>query len=94
MIVEGFVFTSGPTPQTATGGQGVLAVRVNDLIIRRNRFEAGFTESIDLALYGDVAWQNVWFDHPADRGNTLTVDGQSIANGVQQFYSAAGCPGL
>ncbi len=46
-----------------------------------------------LALNGDVAWTDVWFDHPASRGNALVVDGTPVANGSRQFYSAAGCPG-
>jgi hypothetical protein len=47
-----------------------------------------------LSLGGDVAWEDVWFSHPAGFGNTLVVDGDVIANGARQFYSAAGCPGL
>ena len=47
-----------------------------------------------LSLGGDVSWSDVWFAHPAGFGNTLIVDGQTIANGVRQSYSAAGCPGL
>ncbi len=47
-----------------------------------------------LALGGDVSWDQVWFSHPAGFGNTLVVDGQTIANGSRQFYDAAGCPGL
>ena len=47
-----------------------------------------------LSLGGNVSWNDVWFAHPAGFGNTLTVDGQTIANGIKQFYSASGCPGL
>jgi hypothetical protein len=47
-----------------------------------------------LTLNGDVDWDDVWFGHPAGFGNTLIVDGQVIANGVRQFYSASGCPGI
>jgi hypothetical protein len=47
-----------------------------------------------LSLGGNLDWNEVWFGHPAGLGNTLIVDGQPIANGVRQFYDAAGCPGL
>jgi hypothetical protein len=47
-----------------------------------------------LTLNGDVPWDAVWFDHPADRNNTLEVDGVLIANGSRHFYSGASCPQL
>jgi hypothetical protein len=46
-----------------------------------------------VGLNGDVAWDDVWFDHPAGLGNQLIVDGAAVANGIRQFYSVAGCPG-
>jgi hypothetical protein len=49
--------------------------------------------SFQLALGGDLSWDEAWFGHPAGFGNTLVVDGQAIANGSRHFYSAAGCPG-
>lgn len=56
LTVEGLVFRSGHSGVgTDAGGQGILSVRVHDLLVRGNRFEAGFTESIDLrATNGDV----------------------------------------
>jgi hypothetical protein len=48
LTVEGFVFQSGHDPEIDAGGQGVLAVRASGLVIQGNRFEGGFTESIDL----------------------------------------------
>ena len=50
--------------------------------------------TFQLALGGDMSWNDVWFSHPAGFGNTLVVDGQTIENGSRQFYDAAGCPGL
>lgn len=47
-----------------------------------------------LSLNGDVSWSDVWFGHPAGLNNTLIVDGTVMPNGVQQFYSGTGCPGL
>ncbi len=51
------------------------------------------TSSYLVALGGDIAWQDVWYSHPAGAGNTLTVDGQTIANGSRVVYDAARvCP--
>ena len=48
-LIEGFTFQSGRGPDvTPVGGQGILSLRVKDVVIRGNRFEGGFTESIDL----------------------------------------------
>ncbi|MEQ1693675.1 MAG: hypothetical protein ABMA00_20465, partial [Gemmatimonas sp.] len=48
-VVEGFVFQSGHVGvDTLAGGQGVSSMRVDGLVIRGNRFEAGFSEAIDL----------------------------------------------
>lgn len=47
LVVQGFVFQSGQLP-AAGAGQGVFAARTTGLTIVGNRFEAGFTESIDL----------------------------------------------
>lgn len=46
-----------------------------------------------LSLGGDVSWDDAWYSHPDGFGNTLIVDGQTIANGARQFYDAVGCPG-
>jgi len=48
LVVEGFVFQSGHDPEVDAGGQGIFALRASHLTIRGNRFEGGFTESIDL----------------------------------------------
>jgi hypothetical protein len=47
--IRGFVLQSGhAVGDPAFGGQGVLALRVSGLDIRGNRFDNGFSESIDL----------------------------------------------
>ena len=48
LTVRGFVFKSGHVAGVSAGGQGILALRATGLTIRGNRFEGGFTESIDL----------------------------------------------
>ncbi|MEO8225844.1 MAG: hypothetical protein ABI637_00340 [Gemmatimonadota bacterium] len=52
------------------------------------------TSTFQLALNGDLSWDDAWFSHPAGFGNTLIVDGQEIANGARQFYDATRCPGI
>jgi len=48
-VIEGFVFQSGRAPTaTPVGGQGIFAMRVRNIVVRGNRFEGGFTESVDL----------------------------------------------
>jgi hypothetical protein len=50
--------------------------------------------TFQIALNGDLAWDDAWYGHAAGYGNTLIVDGATIPNGGRQFYDAAGCPGL
>jgi hypothetical protein len=50
--------------------------------------------TFQLSLSGDLSWSDVWYADPAGFGNTVVVNGQTIANGIHQFYSTAGCPGL
>lgn len=57
-IVEGFVFQSGHDPDVDSGGQGVLAVRVTGVVVRRNRFEAGFSDSVDFRAASGALEQN------------------------------------
>jgi hypothetical protein len=46
-----------------------------------------------LSLGGDVPWSDVWYSHPAGVGNSLTVDGQTIANGSRVAYDGTkACP--
>ena len=48
-IIEGFVFQSGHVGVDATfGGVAILTLRVRDLVVRGNRFEAEFSQSVDL----------------------------------------------
>src|SRR5690606_18422522 len=49
VMIEGFTFNPGraATDQTI-GGAAIVALRVEDLVITGNRFDKGFSESIDL----------------------------------------------
>ncbi len=40
-----------------------------------------------------LPWSDVWYSHPAGYGNTLVVNGETVANGARQFYDPEGCPG-
>ncbi len=42
--------------------------------------------TFDLRLGGDLAWADAWYSHPDGNGNTLVVDGATIANGQQVAY--------
>ncbi len=58
-VIEGFVFQSGRGADvTPVGGQGILALRVSGLVVRGNRFEGGFTESIDLRATSALVERN------------------------------------
>ena len=45
--------------------------------------------SYTLSLGGNIAWDDVWYSHPAGFGNTLTVDGVVIPNGSRVAYDGA-----
>jgi hypothetical protein len=48
-IIEGFVFQSGHVGVDASfGGVAIFSLRVRDLVVRGNRFEAEFSQSVDL----------------------------------------------
>ena len=69
-LIEGFVLQNGRAPDaTVTGGQGVLSMRVRDLVIRGNRFQGSFTEAIDLRASSGLVDRN----HFAGLGNACEV---------------------
>lgn len=46
-----------------------------------------------ISLGEDIAWTDVWYSHPAGAGNTLSVNGDTIANGSRVAYDAnKSCP--
>jgi hypothetical protein len=70
-VIEGFVLRSGHAlNDTVAGGQGVLSMRVRDVVVRNNRFEGNFTERIDLrASSADVSGN----DLQAGPGSTCDI---------------------
>lgn len=45
-----------------------------------------------LSLGGDLPFSAAWFSNPAGFGNTLIVDGRTIAHGNRRFFDEASCP--
>jgi hypothetical protein len=58
LTIEGFVFQSNQAADGDAGGQGITGARVENISILGNRFEAGFTESIDLRSSTGVLRRN------------------------------------
>lgn len=91
-VVQGFVFQSGHDPAVDSGGQGVLSLRVSGLVVRGNRFEGGFTESVDLrGTNGEVGQNHL-------SGTAGTCDICLAAPGNYHAYGnrllAGGIPGI
>ncbi|MEZ4588631.1 MAG: hypothetical protein R2909_19820 [Gemmatimonadales bacterium] len=91
-VLEGFVLQSGHDPAVSAGGQGILTVRAGNVVIRGNRFEAGFTESIDVRGGGAQVIEN----HLAGTAGTCDVclagPGHFRARG--NLLLAGGIPGI
>jgi hypothetical protein len=92
-VIQGFVLQSGHGAfMDDAGGQGVLALRVQDLLIRGNRFERGFTESMDIRASSGEVLEN----HLAGTAGTCDVclagPGRYRASG--NYLLAGGIPGL
>lgn len=92
LIVEGFVFQSGPNPPTNGAGQGVFSIRVSRLAIRGNRFERGFTESIDLRASSADVEQNHLAGTAGSCDICFAAPGQYRA--VSNRLLAGGVPGI
>jgi hypothetical protein len=92
LTVEGFVFQSGNNPLGTGGGQGILAVRATGLTIRGNRFEGGFTESIDLRVSGGAVVQN----HLSGTAGTcdICLAGPGSYSAVGNRLLSGGIPGI
>jgi hypothetical protein len=92
LTVEGFVLQSGNDPEVSVGGQGVLTVRAERVTIRGNRFEAGFTESLDLRAGSADVMQN-------ELGGTqgtcdICLSGPGSFRAIGNQLAAGGIPGI
>lgn len=90
--VEGFVFRSGHDPAVDAGGQGVFSMRATGLTIQRNRFEGGFTESIDLRASSGEVLQNFLSGTAGTCDVCLAAPGKYRAVGNRLM--AGGVPGI
>ena len=93
VTIEGFAFQSGHAGVDALiGGQGILALRVDGLVIRGNRFEPGFTESMDLRAANATVGQN----HLAGGGGTcdMCLAGPGSYQAIGNRLLAGGIPGV
>jgi len=92
-LIQGFVFESGHADtEDELGGQAVFSLRVHDLVIRGNRFEAGYSETIDLRATSAIV------DHNFLVGTRGTCDMCLAGPGDFQATSnrllAGGIPGI
>lgn len=92
LTVEGFVFKSGHNVAKDFGGQGVLGMRVRGLTIRGNRFEEGFSETIDLRATSAVVERN----HLGGTGGTcdICLAGPGVYRATANRLLAGGIPGI
>lgn len=92
LVVEGFVFQSGHDPVVDAGGQGILSVRVTGMLVRGNRFEGGFTESIDVRAGSAEVREN----HLAGTAGTcdICLAGPGTFAAVGNRLLAGGIPGI
>jgi hypothetical protein len=90
--VEGFVLQSGQRLGTGVGGQGVFGMRVAGLNIRGNKFEAGFTEVLDLRATSAVVEQN----HLGGSAGTcdICLAGPGVYHVTGNRLLAGGIPGI
>jgi len=92
LTIEGFVLRSGHVASVSAGGQGVLTLRATGVTIRGNRFEEGFTESIDVRSGGVDVLRN----HLGGGAGTCDVclAGPGTFSAVGNRLLAGGIPGI
>lgn len=93
LVIEGLVMRSGhPAGSAGVSGQGVFSMRVQGLVIRGNRFESGFSESIDLRVGEAVIDRN----HFGGGGGTcdICVAGPGDFTITGNRLLAGGIPGI
>lgn len=93
LVVEGLVLRSGNAAGSpGISGQGVFSMRAHGLVIRGNRFEGGFSESIDLRVGSGEIDRN----HLAGGGGTCDIcvagPGHFTVSGNRLL--AGGIPGI
>jgi len=92
LTIEGFVFQSNQATEGDAGGQGITGARVENISILGNRFEAGFTESIDLRSSTGVLRRN----HLGGTAGScdLCLAGPGAYEASSNLLLAGGIPGI
>lgn len=96
-IVEGFTFGSGRTSDDPTiGGVAVVTLRVRNVVVQGNRFEKGFSESIDLRAGSGLVARNYLGADDAGGGGTcdICLAGPGAYEAVGNRLLAGGIPGI
>jgi hypothetical protein len=80
-----------------TSGNTISQSCQNDLLVSLSRHTTalGLTNqpylrntTYSLTIGSDLNWEDAWYGHPAGFGNTLTVNGGAVANGIHHAYDA------
>lgn len=92
-VIEGFVFRSGHVGVDAdTGGYGVFAMRVRDLVVRGNRFEAALTNVVDLRATSATVTRNYFMG--AGLGCEICAAGPGSFKITDNFIAKGGIDGI
>lgn len=92
-VIEGFAFNSGhQSADTTLGGQGVLTMRAENVIVRGNTFVGNFTERVD-ARVGSVTIEK---NHSIGRGSTcdMCISGPGTFVVRDNMIIDGGIPGI
>jgi hypothetical protein len=90
--IEGFAFQSGHTAVEEFGGVAIVSMRVRDMVISGNRFEGGFSESVDLRATSARVDQNFLGGGGVTCDFCLAGPGEYSAQGNRLL--AGGIPGF
>jgi hypothetical protein len=88
--------------EVTTSGNTISGSCQNDLLVSLSRHQTGLglqnspylrNSTFNLTLGTDISWTEAWYSNPAGFGNTVIVNGQTIANGTVASYDASRvCP--
>jgi hypothetical protein len=90
-VIQGFAFQSGHTAEEF-GGVAIISMRVRDMVVSGNRFEGGFSESVDLRATSAHVDQNFLSGGGVTCDLCLAGPGEYFAEGNRLL--AGGIPGF
>jgi hypothetical protein len=91
-VIEGLAFQSGHVAAEEFGGVAIVSMRVRDMVISGNRFEGGFSESVDLRATSARVDQNFLSGGGVTCDLCLAGPGDYYAQGNRLL--AGGIPGF